>query len=120
MHHISDFESWGRSPWLARNNPPGPSRILIIGLIKPDNTQGTGIASDLVRVQGEDPAIPGCLRKDSVGSYVGDSQWWVRSPLARASKRWDRNDSQWFKKTEQHTHGQFSTISTAEMSKKFQ
>ena len=37
-----------------------------------------GIASDVVKVEGEDPAPPGCLREVRVRRYVGDSQSWVR------------------------------------------
>jgi len=43
-----------------------------------------GIASDVVEVKGEDPAISCCLREDRVGRYVGDSYSWACPPLARS------------------------------------
>ena len=36
--------------------------------------EGIGISSDVVKVQGEDPATPGCLREVRVRWCVGDSQ----------------------------------------------
>ena len=49
-----------------------------------EEEEGIGIASDVVKVEGEDPAPPGCLREVRVRRYVGDSQSWVRIPwLAR-------------------------------------
>jgi len=38
----------------------------------------------VVKVKGEDPATPGCLREDRARRYVGDSQSWVRASLARS------------------------------------
>ena len=38
---------------------------------------------DPVKVEGEDPPTPGCLREDMMRRYVGDSQSWVRAPVAR-------------------------------------
>ena len=32
---------------------------------------GIGIASDVVKVKGEDPATPGCLREERVRTHVG-------------------------------------------------
>ena len=46
-----------------------------------------GIASDVVRVEGEDPATPGCLREVRVRWCVGDFQSWVRALLARSASR---------------------------------
>jgi len=34
--------------------------------------EGIGVASDVVKVKGEDPATPGSLRGDRVRWYVGD------------------------------------------------
>jgi len=52
--------------------------------IHEEEEEGIGIASDVVKVKGEDPAPPGCLREDRVRWYVGNSQSWVRIPwLAR-------------------------------------
>jgi len=48
-----------------------------------EEEEETGIASDVVKVEGEDPATPGCLRKDRVIRRVGDSKSWVRTPLPR-------------------------------------
>ena len=42
-----------------------------------EEEEGIGIASDIVKVEGEDPATPGCLRDDRVRRYVGDSRSWV-------------------------------------------
>jgi len=43
-----------------------------------------GIASDVVKMKGEDPANPGCLREVMVRRRVGDSQLWARAPLAHS------------------------------------
>jgi len=46
--------------------------------------EGIGITSDVVKVEGEDPTTPDCLRVDRVRTCVDDSQSWVRAPcLAR-------------------------------------
>jgi len=47
-----------------------------------EEEEGIGIASDAVKVKGEDPATPGCLREVRVRWYVGDFQSWVRALLA--------------------------------------
>jgi len=49
-----------------------------------EEEEGIGIASDVVKVEGEDPPPSGCLREDRVRRYVGDSQSWVCAPLARS------------------------------------
>jgi len=49
-----------------------------------EEDEGIGIASDIFKVKGEDPVNPDCLREDWVRKYVGDSQSWVRNPLARS------------------------------------
>jgi len=38
------------------------------------------MVSDVLKVQGEGPGTPGCLRGDRARWYVGDSQWFVRAP----------------------------------------
>jgi len=47
-----------------------------------EEEEGIGIASDVVKVEGEDPATPVCLREVRVRRCVGDFQSWVRAPLA--------------------------------------
>jgi len=37
-----------------------------------EEEEGIGVASNVVKVQGEDPATPGSLRRDRVRWYVGD------------------------------------------------
>jgi len=37
-----------------------------------EEEEGIGAASDVVKVQGEDPATPGSVRGDRVRRYVGD------------------------------------------------
>jgi len=39
-------------------------------------------ASEVVKVEGEDPATPGCPREDMVRRNVDDSKSFVRAPLA--------------------------------------
>jgi len=43
----------------------------LLGLFE-EEEEGIGIASDVVKVQGEDPATPGCLREVRVRWCVGD------------------------------------------------
>jgi len=54
----------------------------LLGLFE-EEEEGSGIASD-VKMEGEDPDTPGCLREDRVKRYAGDSEkeTWVRAPLA--------------------------------------
>jgi len=42
--------------------------------------EGIGIASDVVKVQGEDPDTPIYLKGDRVRRNVGDFELWVRPP----------------------------------------
>jgi len=49
-----------------------------------EEEEGTCIASDVVKLKDEDPATQGCLREDRLRRYAGDSQSWVRCPLARS------------------------------------
>jgi len=44
------------------------------------------IASDIIEVKGEFVATTGCLRKDRVSRYVGNSQSWVCNPWLACSK----------------------------------
>jgi hypothetical protein len=49
-----------------------------------EEEEGIGIASDIVKVQGEDPDTQGYLRGDRVRRGVGDLASWVCPPwLAR-------------------------------------
>jgi len=45
----------------------------LLGLFE-EEEEGIGIASDVVKVKGADPATPGCLREVRVKWCVGDSQ----------------------------------------------
>jgi len=45
-----------------------------------EEEKGIGTASDIVKVKGEDPATPGCLKKNRTRRYVGDSASWVCAP----------------------------------------
>ena len=54
--------------------------------------EGTGIASDVVKLEGEDLATPGCLRDDRVSRYASDSESWWHAPLACVRKFRDRNN----------------------------
>jgi len=51
-----------------------------------EEEEGIGIASDVVKVNGEDLATPGCLREVMVRWCVGEFQVWVRALLARSSR----------------------------------
>jgi len=65
------------------------------------HTHRCSIASDVVKAQGEHPAISSCVREDRVKMYVGGSQ-----PLGSLVKKsQDRTDPQYeLNKTKQHTH----------------
>jgi len=52
---------------MSRNDP------VLVGPFE-ETEKGTGIASEVAKVKGQDPATPGCLREDRVKRYVGDSQ----------------------------------------------
>ena len=43
----------------------------MLGLYE-EEEEGIGVASEVVKVKGEDPATPGSLRGDKVRWYVGD------------------------------------------------
>jgi len=47
-----------------------------------EGEEGTGIASDVVKAEGEDLAANGCLSEDKVRRYASNSETWVRAPLA--------------------------------------
>jgi len=52
-----------------------------------EEEERTGIASDVVKVKGEDlatPTLSACLKEDRVKRDVGDSYSWVRADLARS------------------------------------
>ena len=56
-----------------------------------EEEEGTGITSDVVKVEGEDPDTPGYLRGDRVRLGRGDLGSWVRLPwLALTMKPRDR------------------------------
>jgi len=78
-------ELWTRPDTEPPGLAPGCQRRKLLGPFE-EEEEGIGIASDVIQVQGEDPATPGCLREDRVRRYVGDSQSWVRNPgpLARS------------------------------------
>jgi len=44
-----------------------------------EEEEGINTASDVVKVEGEDPANPGCLREEGARRYFGDSQSWVHT-----------------------------------------
>jgi len=62
---------------------PGCQRRWLLGPFE-EGEEGIGIASDVVKIEGEDPATTGCLREVRVRWCVGDFQLWVRAPLARS------------------------------------
>jgi len=74
--------------------PPGHKplvvNVVVVGPFE-EEEEGIGIASDVVKVEGEDLDIPGYLRGDRVRRDVGDLGSWVF--LARARKPWHRNKS---------------------------
>jgi len=65
--------------------PPGHkslvANVVVVGLFE-EEEERTGITSDVVKLKGEDLDTPGCLIKDWLSRYAGDSNSWVRSPLA--------------------------------------
>ena len=50
-----------------------------------EEEEGPSAASDVVKVQGEDPATPGS-EGDRLMFHAGDSESWVRDPLARPNE----------------------------------
>jgi len=42
------------------------------GPVYEEGKEGTGIASNVVKVKGENPVTPGCPRENRVKRYVGD------------------------------------------------
>ena len=63
-----------------------------------EEEEGIGIASDVVKVKGEDPATPGCLREVRVRWCVGDFQSWVRTLLACSGSWRNPGTVHWFPK----------------------
>ena len=68
--------------------------VVVVGLFE-EEEEGTGIASDVAQVQGEDPDTPGYLRGDRVRLGRRRSRIVGASPLARSQKRAEtvHNDS---------------------------
>ena len=66
----------------ARAQAPG-CNVVVVGSFE-EEEEGTGIASDVVKVEGEDPDTPGHLRGDRV--RLGRRRSWIvgASPLARS------------------------------------
>jgi len=67
--------------------PPGHKplvvNVVVVGLFE-EEEEGTNVASDVVKVQGEDPDTPGCLRGDRVRLGRRQSRIVGASPLARS------------------------------------
>ena len=62
-----DSHQWGWTNFrLAQTTePPGQKPLVVNGVVAgpfEEEEEGAGIASDVVKVEGEDPATPGCLR----------------------------------------------------------
>jgi len=51
-----------------------------------EEEEKSGLANELDKVKGEDPATPGCQREDRVRRYVSYFKSWVHAPLTRARK----------------------------------
>jgi len=72
-----------------------------------EEEEGTGIANDVVKVQGEDLPPSGCLREDRVRKYVGDSPLGSRGNPGTVTIPQYRSN-----KTMKHTHTQFLSSKT--------
>ena len=95
-----DLHQWGRTNFgpAHTTEPLGHKalvvNVIVVGLFE-EEEEGTGVASDVVKVEGEDPDTPGYLRGDWV--RLGRRRSWIvgASPLARS--RWSpgtvHNDS---------------------------
>jgi len=59
--------------------------VVVVGPFE-EEEEGTGIASDLVKVEGEDPDTPGYLRGDRVRLGRQRSRIVGASPLARSRR----------------------------------
>jgi len=57
--------------------------VVVTGSVRREE-EGTGVASDVFKVQGEDPDIPGYLRGDRVRLGRRQSRIVGASPLARS------------------------------------
>ena len=67
--------------------PPGHKALVVnVVVVGPfeEEEEGTGIASDVVKVKGEDPVTPGYLRGDRVRLGRRRSRIVGASPLARS------------------------------------
>jgi len=89
--------------------PPGLKppvvNVVVVGLFE-EEEQGTGVASDVVKVEGEDPDTPGYQRGDRV--RLGRRRSWIvgASPLLahdEAPGQYITIPQYWFNKTKQHT-----------------
>ena len=73
---------------LWRQSRPAGHKLLVVNVVVvgpfEEEEEGIGVASDVVKVRGEDPATPGCLREVRVRWCVGDFQSWVCALLARS------------------------------------
>jgi hypothetical protein len=63
--------------------PPGHKplvvNVIVVGPFE-EEEEGTGVACDIVKVQGEDPDTPGYLKGDRVKLGRRRSRTWVRLP----------------------------------------
>jgi len=70
-----------------RTEPPGHKplvvNVIVVGPFE-EEEEGTGVASDVVKVEGEDPDTPGYLRGDRVRLERWRSRIVGASPLARS------------------------------------
>jgi len=57
--------------------------VIVVGPFE-EEEEGTGVASDVVKVEGEDPDTPGYLRGDGVRLGRRRSRIVCASPLARS------------------------------------
>jgi len=65
--------------------PPGHKPLVVnIVVVGPFEEEGTSVASDIIKVEGEDPDTPGYLRGDRVRLGHQRSQIMGASPLARS------------------------------------
>ena len=79
--------------------------VVVVGPFE-EEEEGTGIASDLVKVEGEDPDTPGYLRGDRVRLGRRRSRIVGASPLARSRRSsgpYITIPQYRFNKTKQHT-----------------
>jgi len=93
-----DLHQWGWTNFQLgpahTTEPPGHINVIVVGPFEGEE-EGIGVASDVIKVEGEDPDTPGYLRGDRVRLGRRRSRIVVASPLARS--RWSpgtvHNDS---------------------------